>query len=247
MVGKFTEDLHPRAHGKFAHVASGDVGKAKAAATKRAPGAPAAIPAVAPVKALEPGKVHSSDYGMHYDPANEKVVAAARTVPDAQWDLLPVQSLPAGTPIEANEAELKRKHIDKVVSGEVPFREGYVTKMWRAEDGSMHVVDGHHRVAMYAALHKDMPVRIMNPQTLAVLQAADPAVVKDATEAAKNPSSAEVIANAVNYPDQNAYSDALNAAKRRERIAAGGPASMKGKGPSQKLSDILVGGKVIRR
>lgn len=162
MVGKFTESKHPRAHGKFAHVASGDVGSAKKAATKGV--GPTAKPA------LEPGKVHSTDYGMHYDPANEKVVAAARTVPDEKWDLLPVESLPAGTPIEANEAELKRKHIDKVVSGEVPFREGYVTKMWQQPDGSLHVVDGHHRVAMYAALHKDMPVRIMTPDILNVLK-----------------------------------------------------------------------------
>jgi hypothetical protein len=68
------------------------------------------------------------------------------------------------------------------------------------------------------------------------------------------PSVAEVIANAVNYPSQTAYSQALNEAKRRERIAAGGPATVpKGKilgsdgklrDATPKATDILVGGKV---
>jgi hypothetical protein len=164
MAGLFTESKHPRAHGKFAHVASGDVGAAKTAATKG--GGPVAVPKAA----LPEGMVHSNDHGMTYSKGNDKIVAAARTVSDEKWDLLPVQSLPAGTPIQANEEHLKKKHIDKVVSGAVPFREGYVTKIWRQPDGSLHVVDGHHRVAMYAGLKKDMPVRIMDAASLAVLK-----------------------------------------------------------------------------
>lgn len=169
--GKFEEAKHPRGFGGkfgsgtgYAHVASGDTGVAKKAAAKRP-----ARPSV-PATPLGPGQVYSNSYGMHYDPANAKVVAAAREVPAEQWDLLPVEMLPPGTPIEANEEHLKSKHIDKVVSGEVPFREGYVNQMWRAEDGSLHVVDGHHRVAMYAALKKPMPVRIMDAAILDVLK-----------------------------------------------------------------------------
>jgi len=99
---------------------------------------------------------------MNYDPHNEKVVARARSVPDEKWNELPVESLSAGTPLEANEKTLKQKSIDKVVSGAEPFRAGYVTKLWRDKNGRVHVVDGHHRVAMYHVLGKAMPVRIMD-------------------------------------------------------------------------------------
>jgi len=67
-------------------------------------------------------------------------------------------------------------------------------------------------------------------------------------------SSAEVIARAAHFPNQDAYSAALNLARRRERIAAGGPATVpKGKvlgadgklrNATPKSTDILVGGKV---
>jgi hypothetical protein len=108
------------------------------------------------------GRVRSEDYGMNYDPRNEKVVERARSVPNAKWEELPVESLPAGTPLEANEETLKKESIDKVVSGATPFRGGYVITLWRDENGKLHVADGHHRVAMYHALGKAMPVRIMD-------------------------------------------------------------------------------------
>jgi len=99
---------------------------------------------------------------MHYDPRNVEVVERARSVPDEKWNELPIESLPIGTPLEANEETLTKKSIDKVVSGAEPFREGYVTKLWRDKHGKLHVVDGHHRVAMYNALGKAIPVRIMD-------------------------------------------------------------------------------------
>jgi hypothetical protein len=49
-----------------------------------------------------------------------------------------------------------------VVSGAEPFREGYVTKLWRDKNDRLHAVDGHNRVAMYDVLGKAMPVRIMD-------------------------------------------------------------------------------------
>jgi hypothetical protein len=112
--------------------------------------------------AVPPGRVPSSKYGMKFKAENEKVVAKARTLSDAKWNTLPVETLPFGSELQANEELLKTKPIDKVVSGKDSFREGYVTKLFRDGDGKLHIVDGHHRVAMYHALGKDMPVRIID-------------------------------------------------------------------------------------
>jgi hypothetical protein len=111
------------------------------------------------------GRVKCEYYGMHYDPNNGKVVERARGVPDEKWNQLVVKSLPAGWSLGANEATLKKESIDKVVSGAEPFREGYVIRLWCDENAALHVVDGHHRVAMYYVLGKDMPVRIMDEAT----------------------------------------------------------------------------------
>ena len=99
---------------------------------------------------------------MRYDPHNYLVVERARSVPEEKWNELPIESLPAGTHLEANEETLNEKSIDNVTSGAEPFREGYVTKLWRDESGKLHIADGHHRVAMYYALGREMPVRIMD-------------------------------------------------------------------------------------
>jgi hypothetical protein len=124
-------------------------------------------------------RLPSNDYGMTYSEYSEAEVERARAVPQEDWDKLPIQMLPNAarfptlpeTPIIANEPVLKKKSIDKVVSGEEPFREGYVVKLWRDDDGNLHVVDGHHRVAMYHALGKDMPVRIMDEDSLKAVTA----------------------------------------------------------------------------
>jgi ParB-like chromosome segregation protein Spo0J len=110
---------------------------------------------------------------MHYDPRNVRVVERAGSVPDEKWNELPIENLPIGTLLEANEETLNKKSIDKVVSGAEPFREGYVTKLWRDKHGKLHVVDGHHRVAMYNALGKAMPVRIMDKAAFIRLMAQD--------------------------------------------------------------------------
>jgi hypothetical protein len=77
---------------------------------------------------------------------------------------------------------------------------------------------------------------------------------QDMRDRHQGPTVDEVIANAVNYPSQAAYSQALNEARQRARVAAGGPATVpKGKilgsdgklrNATPKSSDILVGGKV---
>lgn len=108
------------------------------------------------------GRVKSEDYGMRFDPRNYLVVERARSVSEEKWNELAIDSLRVGTLLQANEEMLKKKSIDKVTSGAEPFREGYVTKLWRDENGELHIVDGQHRVAMYYSLGKEMPVRIMD-------------------------------------------------------------------------------------
>lgn len=69
--------------------------------------------------------------GLRHDlqQTQRKVVGRARSVPDATWNALPVETPPAGTPLQANEETLTKKSIDKVVSGAEPFREGYAIKL----------------------------------------------------------------------------------------------------------------------
>lgn len=113
-------------------------------------------------------RVPSTRYGLDWTPDSPeaKIVAPARAISDDLWNTLPVQELPPGTPIKANEGTLKKKSIDKVVGGNEPFREGYVIKLFQTDDGQLHVVDGHTRIAMYNALDKPMPVRIMDEHML---------------------------------------------------------------------------------
>lgn len=108
-----------------------------------------------------PGLVYSERYGMKYAPGNEKVVEPARQVPDEAWNELPVVKIPPKVTLAANEETLKTKPIEKVTSGAEPFRPGYITKLWKDDRGTLHVVDGHHRVAMYHALNMEMPARVM--------------------------------------------------------------------------------------
>ncbi|MHA3018668.1 hypothetical protein ACXPWS_00175 [Mycobacterium sp. BMJ-28] len=107
-------------------------------------------------------RVRSDEYGMCFDPNNVYVVERARSVDESLWDGLPVELLPVGVTLQANEETLKRSSIDRVTSGAEPIREGYVTKLWRDWNGDLHIVDGHHRVAMYYVLGKPLPVRIMD-------------------------------------------------------------------------------------
>jgi hypothetical protein len=103
--------------------------------------------------------VNVDQYGMTYNASNAEVIAEARTLPDSVWEALPVMMIPHGTTLHANEQTLIRRHIDKVVSGAEPLRPGYVTRLYRTND-ELHIVDGHHRAAMYWALGRDMPAQI---------------------------------------------------------------------------------------
>ena len=113
--------------------------------------------------------VSTSEYGMHYDARNAKVIARAQVVSDEKWEALPIQTLPAGTPLHAHLETVERQDVDRVANGNVPLREKCPTQLWRDGDGELYVVDGHVRTAIYYTLDKPMPVRIMDEKSLAEL------------------------------------------------------------------------------
>ena len=114
---------------------------------------------------------------MTYDPKGAQIVASVRALDDRgqiDWSKAEQTTVPVAeiSKLHANERDLKQSAIDSVVSGKVPFREGYVVKLYERPNGDRHVVDGHTRAAMYSALGKDMPVQIYREQPKAV--ASDP-------------------------------------------------------------------------
>ena len=114
--------------------------------------------------------VHSDSYNMRYAPVNEKIVAAARSVPDAEWEKLPVTSIPCGTVLHANAETLLRRHIDKVVSGAERYREEYPAKVYQRHNGDLHIVDGHTRAAICAVLGRELPACVMTEADLARIE-----------------------------------------------------------------------------
>ena len=113
--------------------------------------------------------VATSEYGMQYNSRNTQVIARAQVVSDDKWETVPIQTLPAGTPLNAHFETVERRHVDRVAEGEVPPRENYPIRLWRDGGGELYVVDGHVRAAIYYTLRKPMSVRIMDEQSLAEL------------------------------------------------------------------------------
>ena len=111
--------------------------------------------------------VATGAYGMLYDAGNAKVIARAKAVSDDKWNTLDIITLPARTPLNAWAETVLLCHVEKVVGGAEPFRENYVMKLWKDGGGKLYIVKGHTRAAMYYALDKPMPVRIMDEKSLA--------------------------------------------------------------------------------
>ena len=106
--------------------------------------------------------VPTSAYGMHYDAANADIIARAQSASEDEWNALPVDILPARTPLNASLERVTRRDIERVVRGDVELRGAdYPTKLWRDGDEKLYVVDGHVRAAIHFALNKAMPVRMM--------------------------------------------------------------------------------------
>ena len=112
--------------------------------------------------------VGTGDYGMHYHARNAKVIARAQVVSEGKWETLPTTTLPARTPLNAYVETVERRTVDQVASGAVPLRD-YPAKLWKDGSGTLYIVDGHTRTAIYYTLDKPMPVRIMDEKSLAEL------------------------------------------------------------------------------
>ena len=82
---------------------------------------------------------------MHYDAGNAKVIAGAESVSDDKWNTLPINTLPAQTPLNAWAETVLLRHVNKVVNGDEPFRGNHVVKLWRDGSGKLYIVDGHPR------------------------------------------------------------------------------------------------------
>lgn len=105
------------------------------------------------------------DYGLVYDGSFENNDYRMAALEWDGWGGLPIESVDPKTLI-AVEERLQSKAINKVVSGEVPLREGYVVKVARTPEGQLVIVDGHHRAAMAAAMGRDLDVQIASATAL---------------------------------------------------------------------------------
>lgn len=106
--------------------------------------------------------VPSTKYGMKFDRKNARRPDVRAGKAWKGWDALPTTGFrPKAQPIHANEQHLQSKAIDKVVSGKVPLRTGYDPHILIDEKGEAHVIDGHHRVAMYMGMGREvMPSKV---------------------------------------------------------------------------------------
>jgi len=103
------------------------------------------------------------EYGMNWKPeyTDNAEVEAAKQWPG--WDDVDISTISLDEEILPTESHLKGSSIDKVVSGEEPFREGYDPHLLIDEDGKIYVIDGHNRVAMHRALgNRNMRAKIID-------------------------------------------------------------------------------------
>lgn len=110
----------------------------------------------------------TSAYGMLFEADNAAIIARAQAVADEKWKALPINILPARTQLNAHQDSVRLRHVDRVVGGERKLDEK-PTKLWKDDDGKLYIVDGHVHAAIYYALDKPMPVRIMDEESLAEL------------------------------------------------------------------------------
>lgn len=92
------------------------------------------------------------EYGMEWKPEYSENQALEASKKWDGWDDVPLTEIDLSSEIRPTESHLKGSAIDSVVSGEVPFREGYHPHIVIDVDGKMYVSDGHNRVAMNRAL-----------------------------------------------------------------------------------------------
>jgi hypothetical protein len=92
------------------------------------------------------------EYGMTWKPEYSEVKSVEESKKWDGWSGVEVTEVDLSSDILPTESHLKGESIDKVVSGQEPFREGYFVNLVIDKDGKMYVSDGHNRVAMNRAL-----------------------------------------------------------------------------------------------
>jgi hypothetical protein len=104
---------------------------------------------------------HISQYGLMWTEGNDENpdVLAAKRIPDELWRKRPKEMFDPSE-LHPTEEWIGSRHVDKVVSGREPFREGYDPYVIRDRQGKLWIVDGHHRAAMYAGLGQKMPAHV---------------------------------------------------------------------------------------
>ena len=92
------------------------------------------------------------EYGMTWKPEYSEVKSVEESKAWDGWEGVEVNEVDLSSDILPTESHLKGSSIDKVVSGQESFREGYFVNLVIDRDGKMYVSDGHNRVAMNRAL-----------------------------------------------------------------------------------------------
>jgi DNA polymerase III epsilon subunit-like protein len=104
-----------------------------------------------------------SEYGMDWKPEYSEKEWVSRAKTWDGWENIPTTEVDLSSEIRPTESHLKGSSIDKVVSGEEAFREGYYPNVVIDTDGKMYVSDGHNRVAMNRALgNEKMTARVVD-------------------------------------------------------------------------------------
>ena len=105
-----------------------------------------------------------SKYGVAYSPKNADKPEVKAANAFKEWDQLPTTPFRlSDQKINGQESHVKDKSIDKVVSGKEALREGYDPHILIDSKGDAYVIDGHHRVAMYTGLQRDvMPSKVLD-------------------------------------------------------------------------------------
>lgn len=108
-----------------------------------------------------------TDFGMTYHPSDATDPSVVIGKQWGGWDDLPTTDFDLkNTPLHATEEMLASSSVNKVVSGQVPLREGYDPHILIRADGTAVVIDGHHRVAMHAGLRLDtMRAKVYDERT----------------------------------------------------------------------------------
>lgn len=108
-------------------------------------------------------KVPTAAMGMIHRNDEMGIRIQRRMAAKVDWDNVPVTTLPKNAKLYSTESSVATKYIKRVLDGE-PLRGGYEPQLIRiGRSNNFIVYDGHHRMAMHAALgnsNESLKVRI---------------------------------------------------------------------------------------